>query len=92
MQRVRSQTEDEPQFQEILNNAIDKRRFAEVTTAGADVEFSIEHGLGTAPLGYLGSSQDKAGSVDQSDGTSWDTSRIYLKASAATMALRVLIF
>ena len=91
MQRVRSQTEDEPQFQEILNNAIDKRRFAEVTTAGADVEFSIEHGLGTAPLGYLVISQDKAASTYKG-ATAWDTEKIYLKTSTATVALRVLIF
>ena len=81
----------EPQFREIVGKAIDKTVFVDASSQAADAEFSIEHGLGTIPLGYLVIGQDAAGSVYTSDGTPWDTSRIYLKASAA-MAIRVLIF
>ncbi len=80
-----------PQFHEIINKAIDKTEFVDSSSQGAGAEFSIEHGLGTIPIGYIVISQDSAGSVYKSDGTPWDTSRIYLKASAA-MAIRVLIF
>ncbi len=81
----------EPQFREIVNNAIDKTAFVDASVGGAGAEFSIEHGLGVVPLGYIVVGQDTAGSVYISDGTPWDTSYIYLKATAA-MALRVLIF
>jgi hypothetical protein len=81
----------EPQFREIVSKALDKTAFVDASSQAGAAEFSIEHGLGTIPLGYLVISQDAAGSVYTSDGTPWDTSRIYLKASAA-MAIRVLIF
>jgi hypothetical protein len=81
----------EPQFREIVSKALDKTAFVDASSQAGGAEFSIEHGLGTIPLGYLVISQDAAGSVYTSDGTPWDTSRIYLKASAA-MAIRVLIF
>jgi hypothetical protein len=81
----------EPQFREIVSKAIDKTAFVDASSQSAGAEFFIEHGLGTIPLGWIVINQDAAGSVYKSDGTPWDTSRIYLKASAA-MALRVLIF
>ncbi len=81
----------EPQFREIVNNAIDKTAFVDSSSQAGGAEFSIEHGLGTIPIGWIVISQDAAGSVYRSDGTPWDTNRIYLKASAA-MAIRVLIF
>ncbi len=81
----------EPQFREIVNNAIDKQVFADVTTAGADVEFSIEHGMGIIPLGYLVISQDKA-AVTYKSTTAWDTGHIFLKSNVSTVALRVLVF
>lgn len=81
----------EPQFREIVSNAIDKRVFADVTTPGADVEFAIEHGLGFIPLGYLVISQDKAAATYKST-TPWDTANVYLKTNVSTVALRVLVF
>ena len=80
-----------PQFQEIIFNAIDKRQFADVTTAAADTEFFIEHGLGVLPMGFLVTLRDKPGSTYLST-TARDTVKIYLKDSAATVALRVLVF
>lgn len=81
----------EPQFREIVNNAIDKRVFADVTTPGADVEYSIEHGMGIIPLGYIVISQDKAAATYKST-TAWDTGSIYLKTNVATVQVRVLVF
>ena len=81
----------ERQFREIVPNAIDRRQFADVVTPGADVEFSIEHGLGFIPLGYLIVSQDKPG-VTYNSTTAWDTNNIYLKNNVSTVALRVMVF
>ena len=81
----------EPQFREIASKAIDKTAFVDSSSQAGGAEFSIEHGLGTIPIGYIVVSQDAAGSVYKSDGSPWDTDRIYLKTSAA-MAIRVLIF
>lgn len=81
----------EPQFQEIVSKGIDKTAFVDASSQAGGPEISIEHGLGTIPIGYIVISQDAPGSVYRSDGTPWDTDRIYLKASAA-MAIRVLIF
>lgn len=81
----------EPQFREIVSKAIDKTAFVDASSQAADAEFSIEHGLGIIPIGYIVISQDAAGSVYKSDVQPWDTSFIYLKASAA-MAIKVLIF
>lgn len=80
-----------PQFLEILHNAIDKHQFKDVTTPGANVEFEIEHGFGVIPVGYLVIKADQAGAV-YLGATAWDTERIYLKATAATMVLRILVF
>ncbi len=81
----------EPQFREIVNNAIDKRVFVDVFSSGADVEFPIEHGLGVIPLGYLVIGQDKAASIYKST-TAWNEAYIYLKSSVNAVALRVLVF
>ncbi len=81
----------EPQFREIVNNAIDKTAFVDVTTDAAGIEFSIEHGLGTIPIGYLVVGQDQPVSLYNAT-TSWDTNRIYLRSSVSGARLRVLIF
>jgi hypothetical protein len=81
----------EPQFREILDNGIDKRVFADVTSGSADAEFTIEHGAGTIPLGYIVISQDKPGII-YSSATPWDESHIFLKSTVSGVVLRVLIF
>ncbi len=81
----------EPQFREIVSKALDKTAFVDASSQAGGAEFFVEHGLGTIPIGWIVINQDAPGSVYRSDGTPWDTSRIYLKASAA-MAIRVLIF
>ena len=81
----------EPQFREIIQNALDRRSFVDVVTPGADVEFSVEHGLGTVPLGYLVIGQNKA-ALTYNSTTAWDIANIYLKTSVATVALRLMVF
>lgn len=91
MKLVQQAWDSEPQFREIISKAIDKTEFVDVTTPGADVEFSIEHGMGIIPLGYLVISQDKA-AVTYKSTTAWDAGNIYLKTNVSTVALRVLVF
>lgn len=82
----------EQQFKEIIGGALDKREFVEVTTPGTpDTEFSIEHGLGFIPVGFLVVGQDKAATTYKGV-TAWDSEKIYLKTNVATVALRVMIF
>jgi hypothetical protein len=82
----------EQQFQEIVNKAIDKTQFADVTThATPDTEFSIEHGLGFIPVGFIVIRKDKAGDV-YSGATVWNQENIFLKCTVASAAIRVLIF
>jgi hypothetical protein len=81
----------EPQFREIVGKAIDKTAFVDVVTGSADNEFSIEHGLGTIPLGYLVISRDATVVVYKST-TPWDTDHIYLKGTASGVGIRLLIF
>lgn len=61
------------------------------TTPGADVEFSISHGLKRVPVGYLVIGQDKA-AVVYNGSTSWTADVIYLKCNTATVIVKVIIF
>ena len=90
MNRIRGN--DERQWEEIINNALDKRRFADVTSdATPDTEFSFEHGLRYVPNGFIVIKQDKA--ADTYTGTTaWNTERIYLRTNVGTVALRVMVF
>jgi len=91
MKFVQEPQDLQPQIREIVNKAIDKTEFVEVTSAGADVEFAIEHGLGVIPLGWLVIAQDKAATL-YTGNTVWDTGHIYLKSNISTTSLRILIF
>lgn len=80
------------QWDEVVNNALDKRQFTEVTTpATPDTEFSIEHGFGTPAIGFIVISQDKAATT-YSSGTAWDDNKIYLKNNTATVTMRIMVF
>lgn len=81
-----------PQWDEVINNALDKRQFTDLTTpATPDTEYSIEHGFGTVALGFIVVNQDKA-AVTYKSTTAWDSNKIYLKTNAASAALRVMVF
>lgn len=91
MKRVIDAGASNPQWDEVINKAIDKTEFAEVTTPGADVEFSIEHGFGVVPVGFIVIGSDRAAVVYNS-GTTWNVERIFLKCNVASAAIRILIF
>jgi len=80
------------QLDEIVNNALDRRQFSDVTTpATPDQEYSIEHGFGTVALGFIVIGQDKA-AVTYKGATAWDSEKVYLKTNTATVAQRVMVF
>lgn len=80
------------QFNEILPNALDKRDRVTVTTPGTpDTEFSVAHGLGVVPTGFLVIDKDKAGDTYRGT-TAWTAEQIYLKNDVATVALTLLVF
>lgn len=61
-----------------------------LTTSGTpDAENTKAHTLGRTPLGYIVLSQDKAASIYKGT-TAWDATNIYLKATVASVALRIL--
>lgn len=92
MNRVQSLGPYEAQFNEILSKALDKSVFATLTThAVADTEFSVEHGLGFAPRGYIVIKADKA--ADVYDGTTANTDALlYLRCNVASAAIRLMVF
>lgn len=57
----------------------------------ANTEFTVAHGLGSIPKGYLIFYQDKAGSLYQgpSTGTTWTTTNVYLKCSVSSVTFLV---
>jgi len=80
------------QWDEIVQNALDRRQYADVTTpATPDQEYSIEHGFGTVALGFIVIGQDKA-AVTYKGATAWDTNKVYLKTNTATVLVRVMVF
>jgi len=81
-----------PQIDDVINNALDKRQFIDVTTpATPDTEWWIEHGFGTVAIGFIVISQDKA-AVTYKGATAWDNNKIYLKTNAASAQMRVMVF
>jgi len=80
------------QWDEVVNNALDKRQFTDVTTpATPDLEYSIEHGFGTVALGFIIIAQNKA-AVTYKGTTAWDDNKIYLKTDTATVVIRIMVF
>jgi hypothetical protein len=61
-----------------------------ITTAGANTEVTIAHTLKRIPAGYIILGMDKAANIYDS-GTTWTATNIYIKASVATVAVKLLI-
>ena len=61
------------------------------TSAGANVENTIAHGLKRIPRGYIVGETDKACSV-YDGATAWTSTNIYLKVDVATVALKIMVF
>lgn len=65
--------------------------WASVTTPGsANTEFTVPHGLGRVPVGFLIFSRTKAGTTYKST-TAWTTSNIYLKDDQTSDPLVIFI-
>lgn len=80
------------QWDEVCDNALDKRQFIDVTTpATPDQEYSIEHGFGTPAVGFIVINQNKA-AVTYSGTTVWDDNKVYLKTNVATVIARIMVF
>ncbi len=56
-----------------------------VSNGVADIEDTVAHGLGVAPVGYIVVKQDKGSNVYDS-GTAWDSTNLYLKQTGTTVA------
>jgi len=81
-----------PQWDEVVNNALDRRQFADILTpATPDEEYSIEHGFETQALGFIVISQDKP-AVTYKGATVWDDNRVYLKTNTGNVAARIMVF
>jgi hypothetical protein len=92
MNQVQALGQFEAQFFEILSKAIDKTMHATVTaSATPDTEFTIEHGLGSVPLGFLVISKDRACDVYLS-ATAATESEIFLKCNTASAVLKIVVF
>lgn len=66
----------------------------EFTSDGtANTEFTLAHGIGSVPLGYMVVAQDKAGSLYQmhDTGTAWTATNIYLKCNVASVKFLVFL-
>jgi hypothetical protein len=60
--------------------------------AVADTELALLHDLGRTPAFLWVALQDRAGSVYTSSYLSWGPQKIFLKASAANMKVRLVLF
>lgn len=60
-------------------------------TGVANTEFSVNHNLGRIPVGFHVASKNKASDFYES-GTPWTNKQIFLKAVAANVAVRFIIF
>lgn len=74
-----------------FNDNVDASQVSVVSHGTPGTEFSISHGLGKIPMGYIVTGQDGAGSVY--DGTTSNTKTdLYLKSDASSKTFRLLIF
>lgn len=66
--------------------------FIDYTSNGvADTEDTVAHTLRRVPTGFIVVNRDKAGAVYDS-GTAWTTTNIYLKCSAVSTAVKLIVF
>ena len=62
-----------------------------LSPAGADTEFAVDHALGRIPVSVRVALADKHATVRTSSLGSWSGNRIYLKCSASSVTLRLLL-
>lgn len=74
-----------------INDNFDASQVSVVSHATPGTEFSVAHGLGKIPLGYIITGQNGAGGVyDGSTANSRTT--LYLKSDVASKTFRILVF
>lgn len=66
-------------------------QYIETVTPAANTEFQVDHDLKRVALGVIPVWQDKAGSIYTSRRDGWGDSRVFLKGSAATMTVGLLV-
>lgn len=71
---------------------LDAQRIPLKTPSVADTEMEIDHSLRRIPSGYIVVLQDKAGSLYTSSYGSWSQNTIYLKFSAASALVDIILF
>ena len=75
----------------LIDDNVDASRVAVVSHATPGNEFSVSHGLGKVPLGYIVTGQESAGSVY--DGTTANTNQtLYLKSDISSKTFKLLVF
>lgn len=74
-----------------VSDNIDWAEVSYASNGAPDTEDTVPHTLGRIPTRFIVTSQDKAGSVYVS-GTAFTATNIYLKTSAATVAVKLFVF
>lgn len=74
-----------------IDDNLDVRRVSVVSHAVAGTEFSVAHGLGKVPTGYIVYGQSAAGSLY--DGSTANTkTTLYLKSNATGTTFKIIVF
>lgn len=74
-----------------IDDNVDASRVTIVTHATPGTEFSVSHGLGKVPLGYIVTGKEAAGIVY--DGTTANTNTtLYLRSDVSSKTFKILVF
>jgi len=76
----------------VNSNPLQSSALIEIADTGAlGVEFTVQHGLGRVPIGYIPTHINKPATI-YVGATTWTVENIYLKASDNNVALGLLVF
>lgn len=67
--------------------------FQQFTSGAANVEFSVGHGLGVIPVGFIPLWQSAAADLYQgpTTGTAWTSTHIYVKSNVDTVGFQIFL-
>ena len=74
-----------------IDDNVDASRVTVVTHVTPGTEFSISHGLGKVPLGYIVTGQEAAGSIYDGSTSNTNTT-IYFKSDVSSKTFNLLVF
>ena len=57
----------------------------------ANTEFTVNHGLGQTPIGYI-ANIDQSGNVYDSSKSTWNSNTLTIKCTASNAVLRLVVF